>query len=74
MKSLPALAASFAIAAISCAVAYRVSGTTVDNDGVLHEPFALIPIGYLMGAGAIATASAAVLRQGRGQKRSGPQR
>ena len=74
MKSLPALAASFAIAAISCTVAYRVIGTTVDNDGVLHEPFALIPIGYVMGAGAIATATAAVLAQGHGQKRSGSQR
>ena len=74
MKPLPALAASFAIAAISSAVAYRVIGTTVDNDGVLHEPFALIPIGDLMGAGAIATATAAVLAQGHGQKRSGSQR
>ena len=70
MKPLPTLAASFAIAAVSCAVAYRVIGTTVDRKGVLHEPFALIPIGYLLGGAAIATASAAVLRQGRGQKGS----
>ena len=70
MKPLPTLAASFAIAAVSCAVAYRVIGTTVDRKGVLHEPFALIPIGYLLGGAAIATACAAVLRQGRGQKGS----
>ena len=73
MKRLAILSASFAIAAVSCAVAYRVIGTTVDRNGGLHEPFALIPIGYLMGAGAIATASAVVLRQGRAQKQSDPQ-
>ena len=72
MKPL-AISASFAIAAVSCAVAYRVIGTSVDRNGGLHEPFALIPIGYLMGAGAIATASAVVLRQGRAQKQSDPQ-
>ena len=70
MKPLPTLATSFAIAAISCAVAYRVIGTTVDRTGVLHEPFVLIPIGYLLGGAGIATASTGVLRQGRGQKGS----
>ena len=36
------------IAGISCFVAFSQIGSTVDAQGILYEPFALIPIGYLL--------------------------
>lgn len=36
------------ILAIGCAVAFSIIGSHVDENGILHEPFALIPIGYLL--------------------------
>lgn len=35
-----------ALAGAVCLVAFRYVGTTVDQNGLLHEPFALLPIGY----------------------------
>ena len=32
---------------LACFVAFEVIGVTVDDNGLLHEPFALIPIGFL---------------------------
>jgi hypothetical protein len=61
MKPLPTLAAVFAVACISCGIAYRVIGVRIDSDGYLREPFALIPIGYLTGTAALVTGSAALL-------------
>lgn len=34
--------------AIGCVLRYQQIGSYVDDDGMLHEPFALIPIGYLL--------------------------
>ena len=31
---------------LACLVAFRLIGSEVDADGVLREPFALIPIGW----------------------------
>lgn len=36
------LALIFAVACISCSVAYRVIGVQIDSDGYLREPFASI--------------------------------
>ena len=36
---------------LGCALAFQWIGSSVDAKGVLHEPFALIPIGYLLIAG-----------------------
>ena len=32
---------------LACFVAFELIGATVDEHGLLHEPFALIPIGFL---------------------------
>ncbi len=31
-----------------CLLTFNWIGSTVDSNGVLHEPFALLPIGYLI--------------------------
>jgi len=33
---------------LACFVAFALIGSTVDENGLLHEPFALIPIGWLL--------------------------
>lgn len=44
---------------VALLVAYRIVGAHVDADGVLHEPFALIPLAWLSGlAGAVLIAIA----------------
>jgi len=46
-KRLLIIAAVFILIGIACAVAYSLIGSYVDEAGMLHEPFGLIPIGYL---------------------------
>lgn len=36
------------LAGLGCFVAFNLLGTTVDAQGFLHEPFALLPLGYLL--------------------------
>lgn len=36
------------LAGLGCFVAFNLFGTTVDAQGFLHEPFALLPLGYLL--------------------------
>ena len=36
------------LAGLGCFVAFNFAGTTVDAQGFLHEPFALLPLGYLL--------------------------
>ncbi len=55
------LALIFAVACLSCAVAYKLIGHRIDERGTLHEPFALIPLGYLTGTAAILTGTAALI-------------
>ena len=31
-----------------CLLAFNLIGATIDAQGVLHEPFALLPIGFLL--------------------------
>ncbi|RCS21343.1 DUF3955 domain-containing protein [Phyllobacterium salinisoli] len=40
--------ATLLLAGIACFIALNLIGSYVAKDGVLHEPFALIPIGYLL--------------------------
>jgi len=35
-------------AGFACWIAFALIGSTVDSQGVLHEPFGLIPIGWLL--------------------------
>ncbi|MBI9110669.1 DUF3955 domain-containing protein [Maridesulfovibrio ferrireducens] len=37
----------FICVSIACAIAFNTIGSTIDSEGILHEPFALIPIGWL---------------------------
>lgn len=46
MRYLLPLALFFAAAGLACVVGYNLIGSTVDAQGVLHEPFGLIPIGW----------------------------
>ncbi|WP_438983748.1 DUF3955 domain-containing protein [Vulcanococcus sp.] len=64
MKPLPTLAALCSVGCVSCAVAYQAIGVQIDSDGTLREPFALIPIGYLMGSAAIVTGAPALFTAG----------
>jgi hypothetical protein len=47
-------------------VAYRAIGVRVDEQGVLREAFALIPLGYLTGTAALVNGTAALIT---GQRR-----
>ena len=40
--------AALAVMGLSCFVAFELIGAAVDNNGLLHEPFALIPVGFLL--------------------------
>ena len=55
------LALFFAVACVSCTVAYKSIGHRIDERGTLLEPLALIPIGYLTGTAALVTGSAALI-------------
>ncbi|WGZ94348.1 MAG: DUF3955 domain-containing protein [Candidatus Thiothrix putei] len=37
----------FLVMGAVCLLAFQFIGGTVDAEGVLHEPFALLPLGYL---------------------------
>lgn len=45
-----------------CNLVFRWMGSEVGEDGLLHEPFALIPIGYLLFAAGMVFALVAVVR------------
>lgn len=45
------LALFFAVSCLGCTVAYKPIGQRIDDQGILQEPFALIPLGYLTGTG-----------------------
>ncbi len=36
------------LAGVSCALAYQIIGSTVDENGLLQEPFYLIPVSYIL--------------------------
>ena len=39
--------------ALTCSISFHAIGSSVGPDGVLHEPFDLIPIGYALAAGSV---------------------
>ncbi len=47
MKSLTVFAGITALGA-ACLAVHRFIGVTVDENGVLQEPFGLLPIGFLL--------------------------
>lgn len=36
------------LAGLGCFLAFNLMGSTLDAQGMLHEPFALLPLGYLL--------------------------
>ena len=40
------IGAVFMVFGLACFMAFNMIGSTVDDVGILHEPFALLPIGY----------------------------
>ncbi|MGL6539404.1 DUF3955 domain-containing protein [Aeromonas hydrophila] len=36
----------FMVLGLACFMAFNVIGSTVDEAGILHEPFGLLPIGF----------------------------
>ncbi len=48
---------------LCCLVAFRLVGSTVDSKGVLHEPFGLLPIGWLLAGAGAATGGVAIVRR-----------
>lgn len=58
MPSSPSLTTQVAVSLLFlgslCLIAFQLIGSSIDSDGMLHEPFALIPIGlWLIVAGAL---------------------
>lgn len=56
--SSPSLASQIAVSLLFlgslCLIAFRLIGASIDGKGLLHEPFALIPIGFaLIASGAV---------------------
>lgn len=47
--------------ALSALLAFRLIGSHVDSNGVLREPFVLLPMSVLLGGAGAATGSAALL-------------
>ncbi len=48
MRKASLFFAACILAAMSCAAAYRLIGSSIDADGFLREPFFLIPVGYML--------------------------
>lgn len=59
------LAAAVVCALLSalCFVGFKATPATVDANGVLHEPFGLIPLGYLCALLAVVSLGLAWLRR-----------
>ena len=46
----------------TCLLAFNLIGSTIDAQGILHEPFGLIPIGWLLIVIGVLTGTAAIIR------------
>ncbi|MGL4792346.1 MAG: DUF3955 domain-containing protein [Aeromonas jandaei] len=40
--------AALVVMGLTCCVAFELIGAMVDENSLLHEPFALIPVGFLL--------------------------
>ncbi|MGL5324940.1 MAG: DUF3955 domain-containing protein [Aeromonas sp.] len=67
--------AVLAVMGVACLLAFELIGSTVDESGLLHEPFGLIPIGFmLMAVGALLALPGLirdVIREVRERRRAG---
>lgn len=64
INPLPTL--SFVLLALggACLLAFNLIGSTIDAQGMLHEPFGLIPIGWLLILGGAAVGVVAAIHHG----------
>ncbi|MEV3825058.1 DUF3955 domain-containing protein [Aeromonas caviae] len=53
------------LAGLGCFVAFNLLGSTLDAQGFLHEPFALLPLGYLLLFTSMVLTVIPLLRKGR---------
>ena len=51
------------LASAGCFLGFRATPATVDAQGVLHEPFGLVPLGYLLALLAVVSLGVAWLRR-----------
>ena len=62
MKTAALISACLIAIGLACAIAFHLIGSTIDANGLLHEPFALIPIGYLFFAAGLLTGLGAAVQ------------
>ncbi len=53
------------LAGLGCFLAFNLLGSTLDAQGFLHEPFALLPLGYLLLFTGMVLTVIPLLRKGR---------
>ena len=63
--------AALVVMGLSCFVAFELIGATVDDNGLLHEPFALIPVGFLLVTLGVLLAMLALAHGVMGYRRAG---
>ena len=63
--------AALVVMGLSCFVAFELIGATVDDNGLLHEPFALIPVGFLLVTLGVLLALLALTHGVMGHRRAG---
>ena len=50
----------FAVASLACWIGFQSMGTMVDTEGMVREPFALLPLGYFFAMCAVASLAVGV--------------
>lgn len=66
-----AICTGFMLAGFACWLAFAAAGSEVDAQGVLHEPFGLLPLGWLLnGIGCIGSLTRGVIMLRRCQSRT----
>lgn len=70
-RALARLSALLLAGALLCWSLYGAIGSYIDGEGFLHEPFALIPLGWLFLFGAIACGVAAMVTTRTGRPGAG---
>ena len=53
LNTLGACGAFFLVFGVACLFMFKLIGSTLDEKGVLHEPFPLLPIGWVFILGGI---------------------
>lgn len=62
-KKLYIAAIAFGLLCAACFAAYTLQGSTIYENGILHESFGFIPLGYACGGVAILLAALGFIRK-----------